>query len=68
MFDIVFELLPANGAYHMICSRPRFVNTFWMLLFLRLLALHVRDVVVIFLVKEICVLFGKLALFLELKN
>lgn len=68
VLDVVFELLPANGAYHMVRARSRLIDAFRMLLLLRLLPLHIRDVVVIFLVEEICVLFGEFALFLKLKN
>jgi hypothetical protein len=68
MLQVIFKLLATNGADYVIGSWLGLLDTSWMLLLLGLLFAHVGHVVLIFLVQELCVLFGKLAFFLELED
>lgn len=68
MLDVVFKLLAANSADNVVGPRLGLLDAFRMLLFLGLLPLHVRNVVVIFLVQKLSVLLSKLSLFLQLEN
>jgi len=64
MIEVVFELLSANSTDHMICSRFGLLDTFGVFFILVFLAFHVGYVIAIFLVQKLCVLLGKLSLFL----
>ena len=68
MLHVIFELLPANSAYHVIGSWFGLLNAFGVLLILCLFALHVGYVITVFLIQKLCILLGKFSLFLELKD
>jgi hypothetical protein len=50
MLHVIFELLPANSAYHVIGSWLGLLDAFWVLLILCLFTLHVGYIVTVFLI------------------
>jgi len=68
VIDVVLELLAADCADHVVCTRPGLLDAGWVLVILVFVPAHVGDIVFVFVIQELSVLLGKLTLLLELED